>query len=275
VRPSNAPSRRPARKTRRVSRSTARAAVAPIEDQIHRVFVAREEERCRRLEGEYARDPKKAGEKVTRRSVPRPWTRPVPQALLQDPDLLLLVTDFDYDIADTAFQEYCRSRGVLHVAGEEGSRRREFFSNHAKAKDDFLGDPHFHFAQPHDGKRYEYTPHEIDIAWQIVCLGRAALQDCWELYRQWAAARPSGAGTQGVPRVVTRTAAVAAKRTRVKAARATPGSDDKSKKSDNPKPKRKQKPQPKSGRATQMNLFHGDSPNARTVRRGGRRNRKR
>ena len=273
MRAPNASGRRPARKTKPVVRSTAQ--VVPVEDQIHRVFVAREEERCRQLEAEYARDPKKARKKVARRSVPRPWTRSVPQALLQDTDLLLLVTDFAYDITDVAFQEYCRSRGVLHVAGEEGSKYRVFFTNHAKAKDDFLGDSHFHFAQPHDGKRYEYTPHEIDIAWQIVCLGRAALQDCWELYRQRAAARPSGAGTQGLPRVVTCAAAVAAKRTRVKLARAMPGSNDKSRKSDNPKPKRKQKPQPKSGRATQMNLFPGDSPNARTVRRGGRRDGKR
>jgi DNA polymerase III subunit epsilon len=185
VRASNASGRRAARKTKPALRPAAQ--VAPVEDHIHRVFVAREEERCRKLETEYARDPKKARKKVARRPVLKPWLRPMPQALLQDPDLLLLVTDYDYDLADPGFQEYCRSRGVFHVAGEEGSKRREFFRNHALTKDAFLSDESFRVAQPLDGKRYEYTTHEMEVAWEIVCLGRAQLQDCWELYRSSAA----------------------------------------------------------------------------------------
>lgn len=88
--------------------------MATVEDQIHRVFIAREEERCRTLE-------KETGKPVKRREVPKPWTRLGPQALLEDSQLLHYVTEFDYDLADSAFQEYCRERGVLHVAGEPGS----------------------------------------------------------------------------------------------------------------------------------------------------------
>ena len=253
MRASNASGRRPPPKTKPALRSAAQ--VAPIEDQIHRVFVAREEERCRKLEAEYARDPKKARKKVARPPVPKPWLRPVPQALLQDPDLLLLVTDHDYDITDPGFQEYCRSRGVFHVAGEEGSKRRAFFQNCALTKDDFLGDTFFHFAQPLNGKTYTYTSHEMQVAWDIVCLGRAKLQDCWELYRSSAATGRLVAGAQ------------------------MPAADRRSP----PKAKRPatvahkgptRKPGPKRQRA-QLSLFQEESPGDRTVRRVGRRNRKR
>jgi len=149
----------------------------PVEKQIHNVLIAREEERCRALEA-------KTGKPVKRRDVPMPWKRIGPHAILQDPEFLQHVTEFAYDLDDPTFQEYCRSRGVLHVAGEPGRRRWEYCLDHAKTRDEFLADPFFRCAEPYGDKRYEYTPEEMNAHWRIVCLGRAALQDCWELYRR-------------------------------------------------------------------------------------------
>lgn len=161
----------------------------PIEDQIHKAFIVREDERCRTLEN-------KTGEPAKRREVPKPWTRLGPQALLERPEFLLYVTDCDYDLADSNFQEYCRERGLLHVAGEPDSKRWLYFRDCTKTKNEFLRDPYFRRAQPHEGKRYAYTPQEMETAWRIVCIGRAALQDCWELHRQ-AAAGSAGETSQG------------------------------------------------------------------------------
>ena len=55
-------------------------------------------------------------------------------------------------------------------------------ADYTKTKIDYLADPWFHFAQEFDGKRYRYTNEEMETGWKIVLLGRAKLQDCWELY---------------------------------------------------------------------------------------------
>lgn len=188
-----------------------------IEDQIHKVFIVREEERCRALEA-------KTGKPVKACEVAKPWKRVGSHAILQDPEFLQYVTEFDCDLAAPTFQEYCRSRGVLHVAGEPGSRRWEYAKDWTKTRDDFLSDPYFRCAQPHEGKGYEYTPREMETHWRVMCLGRAALQDCWELYRQGV-----------VPK------SAAPKPTRKKGAR--------------PKPKRKSARS--SPRAAQTSLFGG------------------
>ena len=157
--------------------------VAPIiEEQMHQYLIKQEEERCRNLKAEYDRQEETRGKKVTRKAIAKPWTRPGENALCQDADLLILVTEYDYDLSDRDFQEYCQARGILHVAGEPGSRRREFFSDHGKLKSEYLKDPYFQFAQEFNGKRYQYTDREMVIGWEIISLGRAALQDCWELY---------------------------------------------------------------------------------------------
>ena len=150
------------------------AMAAPIEKQMHQHLIKLEAERCKQLES--------AGKKAKRRAIAKPWTRPGENALCQDTDLLILVSEYDYDLTDTHFQRYCEARGVLYVAGEPGSRRWEFFRHYTKSKTEYLKDPYFQFAQEHNGKRYRYTDDEMETGWRIVVIGRGKLQDCWELY---------------------------------------------------------------------------------------------
>ena len=98
-----------------------------VEDQIHRYYIQLEEQRCKQLEAEYAKNSKTREKKAKRREIPKPWTRPGPYALCQDPEFLILVNEYDYNLSDAGFQQYCASRGVLHVAGEADSIRWLFF----------------------------------------------------------------------------------------------------------------------------------------------------
>lgn len=111
----------------------------PIEEQIHRHFIALEADKAK-------------AENRKPRPVPKPWTRIHEQALCQEPDLLQVVKEYDYRLDDEAFQAYCHSRGVLGVAGVKGSRRWQFLEEHtSRTKDEYLADPEFQFAQERDG----------------------------------------------------------------------------------------------------------------------------
>jgi hypothetical protein len=157
--------------------------VALIEDQMHQYLIDQEEQRCVALELERAEDPKRKGKKVNRRSIPKPWSRGSFPSLCQDPDLLLMVSDFDYRLEEPGFQAYCAERGVLHVAGTLGSKRWQFFQKHTRTREEFLADPYFRFAATAElAGPHEFGKSDMEVGWKIICLGRAKLQDCWELY---------------------------------------------------------------------------------------------
>lgn len=156
--------------------------VALIEDQIHQFLIDQEEERCRAIEAENNKNEETKNKKVKRKAIPKPWVRPSASALCQESDLLIMVRDYDYDLSDNAFQDYCDARGILHVAGEPGSRRWEYMADYRKPKSAYLADLHFQFAEEIDGKQHRFTDDEMETGWKIISLGRAKLQDCWELY---------------------------------------------------------------------------------------------
>lgn len=156
--------------------------VALIEDQIHQFLIEQEEERCRALEAEYNENDETKGKKVKRKTIRKPWARPGESALCQEIDLLIMVDEYDYDLSDKTFQGYCSARGILHVTGEPGSRKWKYMADYTQTKHDYLADPCFQFAQEFDGKRYRYTDGEMETGWKIILLGRAKLQDCWELF---------------------------------------------------------------------------------------------
>jgi len=146
----------------------------PIEEQIHQHFIRLEQERCRQLES--------TGKKAKPRAIAKPWKRPGENTLCQETEFLVVVNRYDYDLSDPKFQHYCEERGVLYVASEPKTRRWDFFHHHDKSKKEFQEDPYFQFAEAHEGRRYRYTDEEMETHWRIILIGRAKLQDCWELY---------------------------------------------------------------------------------------------
>jgi hypothetical protein len=160
-----------------------------IEDQIHQFLIDKEEQRCTSLEIENGKNKETKDKKVKRRVIPKPWVRPNDAALCQETDLLMMVNEYDYDLSDKTFQDYCCARGILHVAGVPQSTRWVYFINYRKrTRSDYLKDPCFQFAEEVNGKRYRYTDKEIEIGWKIIQLGRAKFQDCWESFTK----RPIG-----------------------------------------------------------------------------------
>ena len=160
-----------------------------VEDQIHAVFIAKEEARCLALGA-------KKGKQVKRRQVLKPWTRTGPLSLLQDPEFLQYVTQFDYRLDDPVYEGYCRKRGVFHVVPEEDSWRYPFLANPSMDRADFL-------KQCARGAEPAYASEKaIETGWRIVRLGRAALQDSWEVFlaeRAATGARLTTAGPREEP----------------------------------------------------------------------------
>lgn len=154
-----------------------------IEDQMHQFLVDAEEVRCRKLEESETGASKKA---VVRRKIGKPWVRPSAQALCHDIETiyLLMVSEFDYELANEDFQRYCSQRGVLHVAGESNSIRWEYMKNHKRTKAEYLANPFFQYAAGTSKEKYKYSPEEMETGWKIIQIGRAKLQDCWELFCQ-------------------------------------------------------------------------------------------
>lgn len=147
-----------------------------IEDQIHDALIEREKQRCKELE-------KKLKRPVKPRNIEKPWTRQNKVSLCQENELLELVQDYDYDLNNKNFQKYCEERGILHIAGEKDSKRWEFFVNYKKTKDEYFKDPYFQYAEEYNGKSYKYSKDEMEAGWKIIELGRAKLQDCWEIFK--------------------------------------------------------------------------------------------
>ena len=148
--------------------------VPTVEEQVYAGQVAEEERRCGEL--------RLTGQRVSAREV-SPWKRIGPRAICQDPGLLRHVTEYDYKLSNPVFQEYCRARGTLHVAGVPDSPYWQFFEDYSKTREAYLADPYFDCAAPFEGKRYRYTSGEREAQWSIVCSGRGVLQDCWQLLR--------------------------------------------------------------------------------------------
>jgi hypothetical protein len=153
-----------------------------IEDQIYEYLKEKEEQRCKRLEERYAKNPETKNKKVKRNKVIKPWSRLNQYSLCQEPELLIMVQDYDYDLSDINFLEYCKTRGVLHIAGEKNSKRWKVFESYKFPKDKYLGDSYFQYAEEIDGKSYKYSEEEMEIGWRIIQIGRSRLQDCWEIY---------------------------------------------------------------------------------------------
>lgn len=156
--------------------------VALVEDQIHQFLIDQEEQRCRAIEAENDKNEETKNNKVRRKAIPKPWTRPSASSLCQESDLLIMVREYDYDLSIEKFQDYCSDRGILHVAGEHGSKRWEYMADFRKSKSVFLADLYFQFSDEVSGKQHRFTGEEMEAHWKILMLGRATLQDCWELY---------------------------------------------------------------------------------------------
>lgn len=155
--------------------------VKSIETQIHEAAIEDEELRCQKIEAQNRLDPKKKDKKVPRRKVGKPWTRGAYPKLCQETEWLARVSEYDYDLLNPEFQDYCRMRGILHMAGPPESTRWGFCVNHGRGPAEYFKEIGRTPPQP-TSPDSATPPPEVDTAWRIVRIARGKLQDCWELF---------------------------------------------------------------------------------------------
>lgn len=63
------------------------------------------------------------------------WKRPHPKMICQEKDILIGITEYNFDLSDDGFLRYATSRGVAYVAGEEGTYRRQFTGDFTKGRE--------------------------------------------------------------------------------------------------------------------------------------------
>ena len=129
-----------------------------IEDQFHQYLIEQEKERFRTIEAEKSKNEETKNNKVKRKSIPNPRTRPSTSALFQESGLFILVREYVYDLSIKRFLDYCSDRGILHVAGEPGSKRWKYSDDLRKTKSPFLADSYFHFSEKVNGKQHRAIP---------------------------------------------------------------------------------------------------------------------
>ena len=101
-------------------------------------------------------------------------------ALEQDIDVLLKTTEYSYDLSNEDFQRECKRRGVLYVAGEPESRRWYVHAHYDYTKEEHNADKYFRYS----AIGHKYTKKQLALQWEIILIGRAKLQDCWNKWME-------------------------------------------------------------------------------------------
>lgn len=119
------------------------------------------------------------------------WTRPFPKQILQDPALLVKVTEYDYDLGDRAFLEYFIGRTGILIGCEDNWELAEKLYFDPDWENWLLTTTELFYAETDDAGQYigpgktKMVPfgeaREDKVRVYKILKGR--LQDAWELYR--------------------------------------------------------------------------------------------
>lgn len=96
------------------------------------------------------------------------WSGALPVSICQDIEVLLRITEYDYDLKNRDFEKYCRSRFGFSRATDPKYFEQE--CNLDITYDEFAS---------YWAKKGETN---IALSWEIFNIERGKLQDCWEIY---------------------------------------------------------------------------------------------
>ena len=106
------------------------------------------------------------------------WKRPVPTMICQDQEVLLSITEYSFDLGDSRFLAYFRSRTGLQVGKEDNPQLSMFLLTAPDADRWLLESPDYRYVT---GEMVPFgRDREIKVEINRIIKGR--LQDCWELY---------------------------------------------------------------------------------------------
>jgi len=114
------------------------------------------------------------------------WRRPYPKQILQDSDVLLKITEYDFDLNDREFVKYFISRTGILVGSESNPKLARFLLTDPSAENWMRESPDFQFvseAPGSFGKRQAMTIEDREDRVRFNRIIKGRLQDAWELYK--------------------------------------------------------------------------------------------
>lgn len=151
--------------------------------------LALEEERIR-VE-KVQQDAKAAGKKTSvtfeRTRVNKPWKWADQwKASLFDVDerLVLAVSRFDFDLTNGEFQTYLRERGLLHLAGTDGSTHWQLMNDVTTTEQSIFDSEAMQHAQEYQGSKHCYSEAEMKTRWRVFQFSRVMLQAAWDAFTE-------------------------------------------------------------------------------------------
>ncbi|MDA3970263.1 MAG: hypothetical protein PF442_02825 [Desulfobulbaceae bacterium] len=111
------------------------------------------------------------------------WRGPLPVSICQDMDILLQINEYDYDLTNKDFEEYCHCRGrSIHAVDPRWFHQ---LCDLAITKDDFFNSwrVQSNFAGI-NVRGTTRTTAELEGVWQAFRLTKGQLQDCWEIFME-------------------------------------------------------------------------------------------
>lgn len=100
-----------------------------------------------------------------------------------DPNLVLSVSHFDFDLNDGNFIEFLKKKSHLHMCRAEGSAYWKALNDHSVTKAEFLADRDFHFAQEYQGTRHKYSEGDLLSHWKIFHFTKVFLQGAYDNFK--------------------------------------------------------------------------------------------
>lgn len=110
------------------------------------------------------------------------WVGALPVSICQDFDVLIRISEYDYDSENSEFIKYCEARGVLYKAGIPGSIRYSATMDLETTKNSFMAENDFQYFQEYNGARLKCTGPELENHWRCMLSAKGSLQDCWEMF---------------------------------------------------------------------------------------------
>lgn len=102
------------------------------------------------------------------------WRRPHSDALCQEPEVLLRISEYSFDLTDSDFRDYFASRTGQVIEASQFDFYQNWTQEQVMNRRNFATKKGSVNSVNSDRKQW----------WEIVRLTRGKLQDCWELYQR-------------------------------------------------------------------------------------------
>jgi hypothetical protein len=158
-----------------------------VEAQLWEQALDAERRRGEQVHSEAKAKAKKSTVTYEPRNVAKPWSwENYWKTNLHDikPELVMMVSEFDFNLDDDGFQAFLKPRGLLHLGGVSQSAYWRAMNDPEMDAASFLANEAFHLAQEHECKRHRYSEGEMKTLWRIFQCSRVMFQAAWDAHTE-------------------------------------------------------------------------------------------